>query len=66
MKYQEISKLNKKELFERLAKKRKDLFSSRIDLKTQNITNPLIIRTLRRDIAKIKTALNKKEVKDGK
>ena len=37
MKYANIFKLDKKELFEKLAKTKKDLFTNRMDQKTQNI-----------------------------
>ncbi|MDE0092298.1 MAG: 50S ribosomal protein L29 [Oligoflexia bacterium] len=60
MKYSEIVHLEKKELWKKLADLKKELFDSRMKLKMQRLSNPLSLRFLRRDIARIQTALNKK------
>ena len=61
MKYAEIAHLDKKELWKKLAGLKKELFESRMKLKMQRLSNSLSIRFLRRDIARIQTALNKKD-----
>ena len=60
MKYKEIAHLEKKELWRKLASLKKELFESRMKLKMQRLSNPLSLRFLRRDVARIQTALNKK------
>jgi len=57
MKFLEIAHLDKKELWTRLTQLKKELFDSRMKLTMQRLSNPLSIRFLRRDIARIQTAL---------
>ena len=61
MKYSEIAHLEKKELWTKLLSLKKELFDSRMKLKMQSLNNPLKIRFLRKDIARIQTVLNKKD-----
>lgn len=61
MKFKEIASLNSTELRKRIGQARKGLFDSRIKLHTKKLANPLSIRFLRRDIARLKTALAKTE-----
>ena len=61
MKFSEIAHLEKKELWQKLSQFKKQLFESRMKLKMQRLSNPLSIRFLRRDIARIQTVLSKKE-----
>ena len=61
MKYTEIAHLERKELWKKLTGLKKELFDSRMKLKMQRLSNPLSIRLLRKDIARIQTALNKKD-----
>lgn len=67
MKFSEIAHLDKKELWLKLSQLRKELFDSRMKLKMQRLSNPLSIRFLRRDIARVQTVLSmkKKPVKPG-
>ena len=58
MKFEEIKNLKPVELRKKLSQLRKELFESRMNLKVQRLTNPLSIRFLRRDIARVKTALS--------
>ncbi len=58
MKFSEIKNLNQKELLKKLSNLRKDLFDSRMKLKMQRLPNPLTIRFLRRDIARVQTAIS--------
>lgn len=64
MKYSEIEGMDLGEL----TKKFKDLRAENFELKMKNtmgqqVTNPMMIRTLRRDAARVLTALNKKQGK---
>ena len=65
MKFSEMAHLQEKELWIKLTKLKKQLFDSRMKLKMQRLNNPLIIRFLRRDIARVKTLLNKKPLLKG-
>lgn len=65
MKFQEIAHLDKKELRQRLNKSRSELFDSRMKQKVQRLSDPLLIRRLRRDVARLQTALSSKgDIKD--
>lgn len=57
MKYSEIAHLDEKELWKRFGQLKKKLFESKMQLKMQRLSNPLSLRFLRRDIARIQTAL---------
>ena len=61
MKFAEITHLEKKELYIKLAQLKRELFDSRMKLRMQRLSNPLGIRFLRRDIARIQTAISLKE-----
>lgn len=65
MKFSEIVHLDKKELWIKLSQLKKELFDSRMKLKMQRLNNPLSIRFLRRDIARIQTVLSSKDQKKG-
>ena len=58
MKFSEIEHLEKSELRQKLHQRRRELFDSRMKLKMQRLSNPLLIRFLRRDIARLQTALS--------
>ena len=58
MKFSEIVHLDSKELYRKLAQFKRELFDSRMKLKMQRLSNPLSIRFLRRDIARIQTVLS--------
>ena len=57
MKYSEIANLDVKELRTKAHQLRKELFESRIKLKMQRLSDSLTIRRLRRDIARLQTAV---------
>ena len=61
MKFTEIAHLKKKELYIKLAQLKKELFDSCMKLRMQRLSNPLGIRFLRRDIARVQTAISLKE-----
>lgn len=58
MKYSEIKDLNQKDLIKRLSQLRKKLFDSRMQLKMQRLSNPLSIRFLRKQMARLQTAIS--------
>lgn len=60
MKYTEINQKDTTELLKLLKEKESLLFELRLKLKTMQLTNSNEIRVVRKDIARIKTALNSK------
>ncbi|MCK4352891.1 50S ribosomal protein L29 [candidate division WOR-3 bacterium] len=58
MKAQELHELTVEELESKLHDLREELFSLRFKHKAQSVSNPLKLRTLRRDIARILTCLS--------
>lgn len=58
MKYIELKDKDTKELMELLKEKKLLLFNLKRKLKTMQLTNPNEIRVVRKDIAKINTAIN--------
>ena len=63
MKAIELKEQTKEELETKLLEIKKSLFSLRLQKSTGQLENPLKIRNLRKDIAKIKTVLREKELK---
>lgn len=64
MKYSEIASLNASELRKRLRQLKQELFDSRMKLNMKRLPNPLVIRFLRRDAARLHTALSKNQRKE--
>lgn len=60
MKFAEIKDLTVDELRKKEKSMREELFQTQMKHSLGQVTNPLIIRTLRRDIARVKTALSAK------
>ena len=60
MKYTEINQKDTTELLKLLKEKESLLFELRLKLKTMQLTNSNAIRVAKKDIARIKTALNSK------
>ena len=60
MKFSEIANLDEMELRKKKTLLRGQLFESRMKLKMQRLSNPLSLRLLKRDIARIETALSAK------
>ena len=65
MKFSEIVNLNTEELRKKSQTLKKELFDARMKLKMQRLSNPLTLRLLRRDRARVETALSRKR-KEGK
>lgn len=60
MKFTEVKDLSVTELKKKRAALSEELFQARIKNSIGQLSNPLVIRGLRRDIAKINTAIVKK------
>ncbi|CAM2743700.1 50S ribosomal protein L29 [Helicobacter felis] len=58
MKFTELREKDRKELEKLLKEKKLELFELRIKLKTMQIKNPNEVRAVRKDIARINTALS--------
>ena len=61
MKFTELQDKDIAELQKMLKEKKSLLFEKRLQLKTMQITNPSEIKTIRKDIARINTALSAKK-----
>ena len=65
MKIKEFKELSENELNKKLSDLRKDLLKARIAMANQQLKNPLHIRVLRKDIARIMTVKSEKGAKVG-
>ena len=63
MKANEIRNLSVEELDKKLADLKKDLFMLRMQHATNHLDNPIKISNVRRDIARVKTVLHEKQLK---
>ncbi len=63
MKPKEMRQLSVEELNLEFHNLREELFSLKFKHKTQRVSNPLKIRTVRRDIARLLTIKNEKEIR---
>ncbi|MFC1512553.1 50S ribosomal protein L29 [bacterium] len=66
MKLKEIKVMTSEELEVKLLDNEKDLFKARFQKNSSPLKNPMIIRTLRRDIARIRTILTEREKENKK
>ena len=66
MKFSEIANLDEGELRKKKTLLRAELFESRMKLKMQRLSKPLSLRLLKRNIARIETALSAKKRKGVK
>ena len=62
MKASEVVKLESKELEEKLTGLKKDLFFLRMQHATNQLDNPLQIAQVRKDIARVKTVIRRKQL----
>ena len=60
LKANELREMNIAELNEKLLSQKKDLFNLRFQLATGQLENPLQIRNVKRDIARINTIITEK------
>ena len=63
MKANEIRNLSVEELDKKLNELKKDLFMLRMQHATNHLDNPIKISNVRRDIARVKTVLHEKQLK---
>lgn len=63
MKASEVRELNNEELVAKLADLKKELFNLRLSHATGQLTNPLALANVKKDIARIKTVLCERELK---
>jgi len=61
VKTEDIRELTDVEIDERVTQTSEELFRLRFRSATQELDNPLLIRTLRRDVARLKTVLRERE-----
>ena len=62
MKINKIREMSSEELEKELEELKKELFKLRFSLATNGLDNPLKIKEVKRDIAKIKTILRQREM----
>lgn len=60
MKFEDIKNLDIIELLKKIKKEKEDLFNSKMKHSLGQLENPLVIRKIRRGIAKLKTAITNK------
>lgn len=66
MKGAEIRELTDQEIAERIQQLQEERFRLRFRSATQQLENPTLLRTLRRDIARLKTAQRERDRKEGR
>ncbi len=66
MKTDEMRDLTHAELDQRLAELKGELFNLRFQLATGQLENPLRIRGVRKDIARVKTVIRENELKQAR
>ncbi len=62
MKINDIRNMTSDELKAKLASTKAELFNLRFQHATGNLANPMLLNSLRKDIAKIKTVLTEREL----
>ena len=63
MKIAEIRELTTEELQIKITDLKKELFTQRFNLATNNLDNPMKISALKKDIAKIMTVIREREIR---
>jgi len=66
MKVKEVRQLSEVELNNKLTELKTELFNLRFQLATGQLDNPLRVKTVRRDIARVKTIVRERELAIGK
>ena len=65
MKGNEVRELTDQEIAERIEQLNEERFRLRFRSATQQLENPILLRTIRRDIARLKTAQRERELNGG-
>ena len=63
MKIKEIRDLTTEELQVKVTDLKKELFTQRFNLATNNLENPMKISSIKKDIAKVLTVIREREIK---
>ncbi|WP_416197347.1 MAG: 50S ribosomal protein L29 [Sporanaerobacter sp.] len=66
MKANEVRQLTNQELDSRLLELKSELFNLRFQLATGQLDNPMRIKAVRKDIARVKTIMRERELGTGK
>ena len=66
MKINKIREMSSPELEKELGELKSELFKLRFSLATNGLDNPMKIKEVRKDIAKIKTILNERKLNEAK
>ncbi|NBI05645.1 50S ribosomal protein L29 [Senegalia massiliensis] len=66
MKASELREMTKNELENKLAELKSELFNLRFQLATGQLDNPMRIKVVRKDIARVKTITRERELKELK
>jgi large subunit ribosomal protein L29 len=61
----DIRDLSVSEINDQMAQAKEELFRLRFKGATQELENPVLLKTLRRDIARLRTILRERELKNG-
>ncbi|MBE8163186.1 MAG: 50S ribosomal protein L29 [Bdellovibrionaceae bacterium] len=61
MKFKDIKNLDIVELVQKIKKEKEDLFNNKMKHSLGQLENPLVIRKIRKSIAKLKTAITAKK-----
>ena len=64
MKINKIKEMSSPELEKELTELKSELFKLRFSLATNGLDNPMKIKTVKKDIARIKTVLRERELKE--
>ena len=66
MKINKIREMSSPDLEKELGELKSELFKLRFSLKTNGLDNPMKIKEVRKDIARVKTELRKREIEEAK
>lgn len=64
MKASEVKQLSAAELDQRLAQLKEELFNLRFQLATGQLENPMNLKRVKRDIARVKTVMRERELQE--
>jgi large subunit ribosomal protein L29 len=65
VKAEEVRELTEDEIRQKIEESQEELFRLRFRSATQALENPMLVRTLRRDIARMKTILRERELEQA-
>jgi len=61
----EIRDMSDEEILDRIDQMKEEMFRLRFRAATTELENPMLLRTLRRDVARLKTVLHQRELTAG-